>query len=147
MHAYRGRLHIEPILWNVRLAYAGQIGSNHGELVGESGNQRPPHPRGLRVAMQKNDRRAVPCDEVMDLNAVDSRELRFDRAASGLCLRCCWKDRGREDGENNGCCPLKSCPHRDASVKGMVIDAWRRPCNSRLYSPESGLSIASGYRL
>ena len=78
MHTDGSRLHVEPLFGNIGFAYAGQVGSNYSELVCEPVNQRPPHSRGLRIAVQKNDRRSVPSSEVVNLYPFNRRELRFD---------------------------------------------------------------------
>jgi hypothetical protein len=54
MNANGGCLHITAVLGNVGIADAGQVRRNDGEFVLQFVNQRAPHSRGLRVAVQKN---------------------------------------------------------------------------------------------
>src|SRR5215467_13688845 len=78
MNSDSGRLHVETVLGNIGFAYAGQIGSNYRELVDEPRYQRPPHSRGLHIAMHENDRRSAPRCEVVNLYPFHRGELRFD---------------------------------------------------------------------
>jgi hypothetical protein len=76
MDSDSSRLHVEPVPGNIGLAYPGQVGGNYGELVRELWNQRPPHLRGLRIAVQENNQRAGTSFEIVNFCFFSRRELR-----------------------------------------------------------------------
>ena len=74
------------------LTEAAQIGRDHGVLVGEFGDQRPPHVAGFGIAVQQHDRIALAGDEIMQPDAVDLGEfalrgLRQGRVGTEQCER------------------------------------------------------------
>ena len=79
MNADGSGLHVQAVLGNRRIADAGQVGRDHGEFLGEQRNDRPPHARCLRVAVQQDHRRAVTRRQVMQLYASDFGGTRADR--------------------------------------------------------------------
>ncbi len=78
MNADRGILHVQTVGRNVGVSDAGQIWSDYGESFGQHGDDRLPHERGLRIAMQQNDRRTVASGHVMELGAIDLSAARDD---------------------------------------------------------------------
>jgi hypothetical protein len=54
MNANGRCLHVAAILGNIGIADAREVGGDDSKFVLKPFNQRTPHPRGLRVAMQKN---------------------------------------------------------------------------------------------
>ena len=57
------------------LTEAAQIRRDHGVLVGEFGDQRPPHMAGFGKAVQQHDGIALAGDEIMQPDAIDLGEF------------------------------------------------------------------------
>ncbi len=83
VNACRGRLHVQAVGGNPRIADAGKIRRNHGEPFGEHRNDRAPHSGRLGVAVQQNQWRTLAGREVVQLHAADVLRERGD-ALAGL---------------------------------------------------------------
>jgi hypothetical protein len=64
-------LHIQTAGRDLRVADAGQVGRDDGETLGQSGDDRPPHARSLRVAVQEDERRTAAGGQVVQFGATD----------------------------------------------------------------------------
>ena len=73
MDADGGALHIQTAGGDVRVSDAGQVWRDYGEALGQNGNDRFPHQRGFRVAMQQDERCTLASGQVMQLDAIDLR--------------------------------------------------------------------------
>src|SRR5690349_3995776 len=93
--------HIEAIFGDVGIANSGQVWSNNGELIRELRNERPPHSRGLRIAVEKDHGRPVASCEVVNLDPIDLGEPGFDRVWTGLGLAHSWNCRHKKKAEEN----------------------------------------------
>ncbi len=102
MNADGGALHIQTVGRNIRVSDAGQIGRDYGETLGQSGNDRLPHQRGLRIAMQQDERGAVAGGHVVQLGSVNLCTARGDSFI--LCNHCCLRRESsveKEKGEHS----------------------------------------------
>src|SRR5260370_17322242 len=61
------------------------MGRDHSELVSQQRNQWPPHPRGLCVAMNQNNRWTMTGGQIMQLHPTGSCGTRVDHRAIRLC--------------------------------------------------------------
>ena len=77
---------------DLRFADAGEIRRDHRESLREDGNDRLPHPRCLRVAVQQDHRGTLTAGQVMQLDAVDVRGARNKGVTTSVRVR------GRGDG-------------------------------------------------
>lgn len=78
MNADGGALQVEAVGGNVGVSDAGQVWRDHGETLGQSGDDGPPHQRRLCVAVKQYERRAVAGCQVMQFHAVDLGRARGD---------------------------------------------------------------------
>lgn len=76
-------------------AEPAQIGHHHRVIPHQIGRHRRPHVAGLAIAVQQDDRRALPTDADMDGGAVGGDLLRLEGARKVRNLR----DRGGREGE------------------------------------------------
>jgi hypothetical protein len=80
MNANGRRLHVAAILRNIGITDAGKVWRDDGEFILQLLNQRTPHSRGLRIAMQENDGGTLTRGEVLkafSLRFLQSATLRF----------------------------------------------------------------------
>ncbi len=71
----------------------GKVGCDDREVRGEPRQDRPPHARRLRVAVQQDHRRTVPRREVVQLGSLD---LRGERRDAAVCRGCVHRRRRSE---------------------------------------------------
>ena len=79
MDVLRHRLLVVATRGLCRLAEPAQIGGDHGVRLGKLRHERAPHVAVLRVAMQQDDRLALPGREIMQPHAVDVGEAALRR--------------------------------------------------------------------
>src|ERR1700686_778495 len=92
-----GRLHVETVVRDRRVSDAGQVWCDYRKSLGEHWNNRPPHQRGLGVAVQQDERWAVAGRQVMQLDAVDLGRARgYGLAGCGSCI-CSRRECGGEE--------------------------------------------------
>src|SRR5258708_18533721 len=91
MNADRSSLHVEAVRGDLRVPDARQVRRDHRKFLAEQRKDGCPHARGLRVAVQQDQRRAVTTRRVMQLNAVD-----FCRARDEGFVWCFSIRRGRK---------------------------------------------------
>jgi len=82
MNANGCRLHVAAILRNIGITDAGKVWRDDGEFILQLLNQRTPHSRGLRIAMQENDGGTLTRGEVLKL-------FPFDFCKARLCGFAC----------------------------------------------------------
>src|SRR5579871_527713 len=99
-----GILHVKTVGRDVRVSYPGQVWCDYGKPLGQNGDDRLPHQRGLGVTMQQYERCAVPGPHVVQLGALDFRCARDDglvlRTCRGLCGESSTEQEQAEHGHN-----------------------------------------------
>ena len=91
-------LHVQPASRNVGVANARQVGRDDREALRQRGNDRPPHQRGLRIAVQQDQRRTVASRHVMHLRPVD---LHASRHYGVVRISCAGESVGGQQAETN----------------------------------------------
>src|ERR1700719_1661891 len=79
-----------------------QVRRDHGKLLRQQWNDRPPHSRSFRKAVQQNHRWSAARGQIMQFNVVDPRRARIDlrfRVGRGKANQSCnqTKDLTHED--------------------------------------------------
>ena len=94
-------------LRRIRLPGAAQVGGDDRVTLRELPHQRPPHVAGLPEAVQQQHRLSLPCDEVVEPNAVRLREPTLDL---GLLRQgdCRAEQERRRQGH---CCQILTMAH------------------------------------
>jgi len=95
-------LHVQPVGRDRGIADSRQVGRDHCKFRSQQWDNRPPHARGLGIAVQQNHRRAVTSRQVVQFDAVYLRRSRGDRfSLGGTVYRGCHgkKNQYRQTGE------------------------------------------------
>ncbi len=138
------------------LAEAAQIGRDDGVGLGELRNQRQPHVAVLGVAVQQEDRLALPGDQVVELYAIDVGEAALDcglaRGKRGCGGHCRARDQRGTERQGHAHSPNHTALHGfkcivDEGAPDPASQHHAKRCMSRKYRGMNGLgrhTLSSG---